>query len=449
MRACHHCGGFALGAAEAVPFAVDPQEAIDFLRRKIDLPTQAWTDIWQEMHSRAFVVAGAQSEALLADFHEAVNRAIAEGRTLAQFRADFDHIVATHGWSYKGSRAWRSRVIFQTNLRMAYAAGRWEQIQRVKKTRPYLRYVAVMDARVRPLHAEWHDTVLPVDDPWWQTHFPPNGWNCRCSVMSLNERDLARYGLKVSERAPDVVMEERTIRTAAGARTIQVPRGIDPGFAYRPGALPPRDDGGVPPTPPPAPPLSVQFSGSVSDDFRRRVSDAVAALPSQVTDKLRSSGITIHAAARITDIIAEAGTPRGWPAGSTYANLDGLFQSRLQGDRVIVAETYLSRTGRWQATDRTIGVINHEIGHALDRAVGDASHGEAFGLAYHTDLISQAAGVAAVDRYFLQAGVAGRQETFAEIFAQLQGRGTASKIPSLLDLFPRAAAFVRTLLESL
>jgi SPP1 gp7 family putative phage head morphogenesis protein len=239
--ACGACGGIvALQAADAAkPFSVDPIEAIDFLRKKLNVPTSHWTDMWQHQHSVAFTVAGAQSEALVKDFHDAIDAAIEGGRTLDEFRKDFDRIVEDHGWSYNGSRNWRSRVIFETNLRTAYAAGQWEQVQRVKETRPYLRYVAVLDGRTRAEHREWHDTVLPADDPWWQTHFPPNGWNCRCTVQSLNDRDLERYGLAVAPRAPPVEMEERIINTGDGPRTVLVPKGIDPGFAYRPGAMEP------------------------------------------------------------------------------------------------------------------------------------------------------------------------------------------------------------------
>lgn len=214
-----------------VPFT----EAIEFYRQKVRLPTRAWTDLMGGQHARAFVVAGAQSADLVADFHEAVTAAIADGRTLEQFRGDFDRIVAQHGWSYNGSRGWRSRVIFQTNVRMAYAAGRWQQAQRLKRVRPYLRYVAVLDARTRPLHRAWHDTILPVDHPWWATHYPPNGWNCRCSTQSLSERDLGRYGLKVSDQAPPVDWETRTINTPDGAATLRVPVGVDTGFGYNVG----------------------------------------------------------------------------------------------------------------------------------------------------------------------------------------------------------------------
>ncbi len=248
---------------DAQPEGVEFREAIEFFRQKLRLPTRGWTDIWQGAHSRAFVVAGATSDALLADFQAAILKAMEEGRTLADFRADFDRIVATHGWSHRGSAGWRSRVIYQTNLRTAHAAGRWAQIERLKARRPYLRYVAVMDARTRPLHAAWHGTILHVDDPWWRTHFPPNGWNCRCIVQSLSQRDLDRHGWTVSPQAPPTHMVDTVIHTVDGPAVVPTPHGIDAGFGYNPGIawegskLPvPRPDRGAWPslTPPGAPP---------------------------------------------------------------------------------------------------------------------------------------------------------------------------------------------------
>ena len=34
--------------------------------------------------------------------------------------------------------------------------------------------------------------TLPVSDPWWQTHRPPNGYRCRCRVVSVTQRDYDR-----------------------------------------------------------------------------------------------------------------------------------------------------------------------------------------------------------------------------------------------------------------
>lgn len=212
-----------------------PEEEIAYLRDKLRLPTKTWTDLWEGMHARAFVVAGATSDALIADLHEAVIRALEDGSSLDEFRRDFDAIVSAHGWSHTGSAGWRSRVIYQTNLRMAWSAGRWAEAQRTKDLRPYLRYVAVLDMRTRPQHRDWHGTVLSIDDDWWKTHHPPNGWNCRCTVQTLSARDIDRWGLKVSAEAPEVVWTAEKIRTGGRTVDVTVPEGIDPGFAYNPG----------------------------------------------------------------------------------------------------------------------------------------------------------------------------------------------------------------------
>lgn len=217
------------------PAPVHFVEAIGFLRNKTRLPTRAWTDLWHDQHSRAFVVAGAMKDGLVADFHDAVTKAIAEGSTLADFRKDFDRIVATHGWRHNGSAGWRSRVIFETNMRTAYAAGRWAQAVRLKRARPFLRYVHNHPLHPRKIHLSWHGTILPVDHIWWETHFTPNGWGCQCTIQSLSEADLKRHGWKVTKKAPSSKLVEHVLNTPDGPRPVKVPRGIDPGFAYNPG----------------------------------------------------------------------------------------------------------------------------------------------------------------------------------------------------------------------
>jgi SPP1 gp7 family putative phage head morphogenesis protein len=211
------------------------REAINFFRQKQRVPTDVWTDLWQAEHARGFMVAGATRDALLEDFQTAIARALEEGTTLAQFREDFDAIVARHGWDFVGGRTWRSRVIFDTNLRSAHAAGKWEQIQRLRTARPFLRYVAVQDMRTRPDHAAWHGTILPADDPWWDTHYPSNGWYCRCTVQQLSERDLERRGLTVSAEAPPSPLVAHSVKTPTGRRRVRIPEGIDPGFAFNVG----------------------------------------------------------------------------------------------------------------------------------------------------------------------------------------------------------------------
>ncbi|PJL35525.1 phage minor head protein [Stenotrophomonas maltophilia] len=215
------------------------REQIEFFRRKKNVLTESYLDVWESEHDSSFMVAGANRDALLADFRQSIDRVIAEGRTLQQFREDFDRIVATHGWDYNGGRNWRSRVIYETNLRQSYNAGRWAQLQQLIKVRPFWRYNH-NDAveHPRPLHVSWNGLVLRHDDPWWRYHYPANGWGCQCYVDALNERDLRRLGKNGPDKAPEIVMQSVTVgqRSPGGPHTVLTPAGVDPGFGYAPGA---------------------------------------------------------------------------------------------------------------------------------------------------------------------------------------------------------------------
>jgi SPP1 gp7 family putative phage head morphogenesis protein len=87
--------------------------------------------------------------------------------------------------------------IFRTNIQSAYNKGRWEQQQSLV-TKPYLMYDAVNDSRTRPTHAAWDNTVLPKEHPFWGSHYPPNGYRCRCVVIPLTQKQAERRGITVS-----------------------------------------------------------------------------------------------------------------------------------------------------------------------------------------------------------------------------------------------------------
>ena len=179
------------------------KEAVDYFRNKVNLPTKTYRDIQHGAHTKAFVVAGATKEDLLADFRAAIDKAISKGTSLQEFRKDFDNIVKQHGWSYNGSRGWRSKTIFATNIQTAYAAGRYKQMidPDVLKRRPYWQYLVGDSKKHRKEHLKWNGLILPANDPFWETHYPPNGWGCKCRVRSLSENDLKRMGRK-PDKAP-------------------------------------------------------------------------------------------------------------------------------------------------------------------------------------------------------------------------------------------------------
>ena len=187
------------------------EEQLRFFRNKLNIPTESYADIYGAEHDHAFVVAGANRLDLLADFRTAVDKAIADGTTLEEFRRDFDAIVAKYGWEYNGGRDWRSRIIYDTNLHSSYQAGRYEQQREASRYRPYWEYKHREGQRhPRPEHEAWDGLVLHCDDPWWQTHYPINAYGCKCTVFAHNARSLAKRGLKVGT-APPLEYEDRVI----------------------------------------------------------------------------------------------------------------------------------------------------------------------------------------------------------------------------------------------
>jgi phage putative head morphogenesis protein, SPP1 gp7 family len=229
-------------------FDLSPEAALRFFRKKGLQTSFAWQDMWQQEHDAAFTVAKMMDIDLLRDVRVAVDEAIAKGTTLQAFRAQLEPLLLKQGWWGRaemidpithepqlvqlGSPR-RLETIFRVNMQTAYVAGDQEQIEETADQAPFLMYDAVDDNKVRPQHKVWDDTVLRWDDPWWNTHRPPNGWNCRCSVIQLSQRDLNREGLQVAPKAPVVTTREYTNRRTG--EVSRVPVGIDPGWAYNVG----------------------------------------------------------------------------------------------------------------------------------------------------------------------------------------------------------------------
>lgn len=212
------------------PFA--EQQAALRLRLANLLPTQAWDDLRHNAHDKAFVVAGAMKADLLADLATAIEKAVSQGTTLEEFRRDFRQIVARHGWtgwagegSAKGE-AWRTRVIYRTNMLTSYASGRRAQL--IAGKYPIWVYKHSGAEHPRLHHLAWDGVALPVNHPFWATHSPPNGWGCGCEIYGArSEAGVRRVGGDPTKALPDGWQ----MRDQDGALS-----GIDKGWDYAPGA---------------------------------------------------------------------------------------------------------------------------------------------------------------------------------------------------------------------
>lgn len=185
-------------------------EAASFFKKKLNIPTLEWTDLWQGEHAKGFMSAGAYHADLLTDLRSMVDKAISGGLDKKTFREQFRPLVAKHGWQLKGGGpAWRSDLIWQTNRQTAFAAGRWQQMESAGIK--YLRYVhadGIMHPRLT--HLAMHGTIRPRGDAFWSVNYPPNGFRCHCRAepVSVKEYDATPQNLKELptdwQTAPDV-----------------------------------------------------------------------------------------------------------------------------------------------------------------------------------------------------------------------------------------------------
>ena len=112
-------------------------------------------------------------------------------------------------------------AIFRTEVQRAFGAGRWQADQDpdIQEILWGYQYVTMEDDRVRPEHVGLDGVTLPKDDLEWMEIWPPNGFACRCSVISLFEprESFAPRAVEVDGK--------------------MVEPSVDEGFRFNPGVL--------------------------------------------------------------------------------------------------------------------------------------------------------------------------------------------------------------------
>jgi SPP1 gp7 family putative phage head morphogenesis protein len=166
------------------------EEAIEAFRDLVPLTADEFYALAAEARALAFTVSGVMRMDVLVDLHTALDTAISEGETLADFRNRLDEIFETRGWAAPPEMTpWRMETIFRTNVQTAYSTGKYKQMVAEKEAFPNWEYDAVNDSRTRPTHAALDGMVFPADHPFWDTWYPPNGYNCRCSVNPVHKSE--------------------------------------------------------------------------------------------------------------------------------------------------------------------------------------------------------------------------------------------------------------------
>lgn len=229
-----------------------PEGALAFLRQRGQITqTWSWADLQAEEHALQFTVSRLASVDLLAELRQMIIDSVEGDLSRTDFIRDARAALARKGWwgitevedpatgetVTTNFNPTRLKLIYDTNVRQAAVAGQWDRAQATKRLFPYLRYVTLADEKVRDSHRAWHNLVLPVDDPFWQTHMPQNAYRCRCYVRQVSAREYERGTTPGGQRMNKAAPPER-LREWENPRTgevLQVPEGVHPAFVGNPG----------------------------------------------------------------------------------------------------------------------------------------------------------------------------------------------------------------------
>lgn len=108
---------------------------------------------------------------------------------------------------------------YDTCIATATQSARWQEFKAQKNMFPFLRYQTAGDDSVRDEHRILDGVTKRVDDPFWKTYYPPNGWNCRCEAIQVPDDDVQET---VNYKAPIV---DPMFRTNCGEAGLIFPKG--------------------------------------------------------------------------------------------------------------------------------------------------------------------------------------------------------------------------------
>lgn len=211
----------------AVPkyLKLPPQEAIEYFKAKLNIPTERWDQLDAEHHDFAYTVAGLTRADLLETMRWLIqHRAIEEGDSFETFLDQFDRLIAKKGWQPKplpgGPADYTLRIKYETPIRRAYGAGRFEQMSSpaVRASRPYWMWRHGDSPKApRPVHLSLHNQVFPANSPFWKIAYPPCGYGCKCRAYSVGDRQLRERGLTVGTPPDPLTVAEKGFRRAPGS----------------------------------------------------------------------------------------------------------------------------------------------------------------------------------------------------------------------------------------
>ncbi len=180
------------------------------LSRNVVLPDDYYERMTPIQRQQSVSIAGLAQTEQIKHVMSLVNEQLIDGGTFADFQkavanGDIDINLPKH----------RLDNIFRTNVQGAYGRGRWYQQQENKAERPYLMRDGINDSRQRPEHRALDGIIKHIDDPFWQVHYAPDSYRCRCVMRSLTTEQAEAKGITTDVSLPDAPSDSDFVGTPA------------------------------------------------------------------------------------------------------------------------------------------------------------------------------------------------------------------------------------------
>jgi hypothetical protein len=195
-------------------------KAIAYFRSKVSIPVESFKKMEEGYHDFAFSITGLTKGSLLDDAKYLVDKAISDGTSFDAFVKQWNRLIGRQGWEPKGDKNRRLYLIYDTNVRSAYGAGRGQQITDpdVAAQRPYVLWRHRDSPNPRVNHQQLDGKAISLSDSFWQKVNPPSGYFCRCSVYAVSKDYCDRHGIQILSNPPDpkTIVEKGFSRPLSG-----------------------------------------------------------------------------------------------------------------------------------------------------------------------------------------------------------------------------------------
>lgn len=214
-------GGFSpdmLAAPAVTPLIEETYKA---LNKAIDtaIKTETPPELTAALQNNAFIFSGFKTHHSLSEVGLALTDADGKVKPFEVFRRDVEAIDKKYNTNYLYAE-------YNHAVHTSQMAVKWNDFM-ADGDRYNLQYRTAGDERVRSEHAALDKITLPPSDEFWKSYLPPNGWNCRCTVVQVLRDDYPMSDPAVAKAAGDACTDDpkaRIFRYNAGLEMTVFPK---------------------------------------------------------------------------------------------------------------------------------------------------------------------------------------------------------------------------------